>query len=249
MEQDAQAGARPTARAPATAAPVPGEGEADQKQRPGAPPRQREPGDQQLPFSKISARWLVASLLFVLLVGCAIGFFVGKGIPNLFGTARPTQQPGLVAGVSPRTPSPQLTQTSLPTSTPTTRKPTSTPKATPTVPTLTPTPRLTLPFEDNFDRALKPEWEILEGDWRVINDQLSTLSRNKEWSHILVGEPSWRDYAVQVDANLARGGQGMRVLVRVQDSDNMMAFYVRRHYGESGWWIKRDGEWHLLQKE
>ena len=104
-----------------------------------------------------------------------------------------------------------------------------------------------MPFEDTFDAALKPEWEILEGDWRIVNDRLSTISRKSEWSHMLVGEPSWRNYAVEVDASLGRHHQEVRVIVRAQDRDNMVAF-IASHYGESGWWLKTDGEWHLLSK-
>ncbi len=220
-----------------------------QKEEAGDQPKQEELVSQpQLP-RKINVRWLIASLLLALIAGCIVGFFIGQRVPDVVGKGKPTEAP-LAAEILSKTPMPRPTHTSVPSSTPTARRPTSTPTATPTIATPTATPKVALPFEDNFDVGkLKPEWEILDGDWRIVNDRLSTISRKREWSRMLVGDPSWRNYAVQVDANLARGGQGMRVLVRAQDSKNMMAFYVRRQYGESGWWIKRDGEWHLLQKE
>jgi len=104
-----------------------------------------------------------------------------------------------------------------------------------------------LPFEDNFDRALRSDWEILEGDWRIVNARLSTLSRNKEWSRMLLGEPHWRDYAVEVQPNLERPGDGIRVMVRVQDANNMMVFFAQNR-GQSGWWLWKDGEQYLLVK-
>lgn len=221
----------------------------DQKEEAGVQPDQEEPASQPQLLRKINVRWLIASLLLALIAGCIVGFFIGQRLPNVVGKGKPTEAP-LAAEILSKTPMPRPTHTSVPSSTPTTRRPTSTPTATPTIATPTATPKVVLPFEDNFDVGKrKPEWEILEGDWRIVDDRLSTISRKGEWSHMLVGDPSWRNYVVKVDAGLWRPSDPVRIIVRAQDANNMMVFYaISSYFGESAWGLMRDGKWYLLAK-
>lgn len=64
---------------------------------------------------------------------------------------------------------------------------------------------------------------------------------------MLLGEPHWRDYTVEVQPNLGLWRQGIRIMVRVQDASNMMVFSAQKQ-GQSGWWLWKDGEQYLLVK-
>ena len=70
------------------------------------------------------------------------------------------------------------------------------PSATP----LPPTPAVTLPFEDNFNGSMKPEWSIVTGEWRFLNqERLIPVTRDGSLSVIRVGDPGWRNYAIDLD--------------------------------------------------
>lgn len=58
---------------------------------------------------------------------------------------------------------------------------------------------MSLPFQDTFDLRLGEEWTPELGTWRVVNGHLST-DENDDWRRIFVGDTSWQDYAVEVDA-------------------------------------------------
>lgn len=45
-------------------------------------------------------------------------------------------------------------------------------------PTAIPTPSLMLPFEENFDNGLRPEWRVLEGEPLFVNGRLTSASRD-----------------------------------------------------------------------
>ena len=146
---------------------------------------------------------------------------------------------------------PYSTDTPLPTYTPQQPYPTNTvlPTYTPVAEPPSPVPAPAIPtlFEDSFDAGIKPEWQVISGEWRAVNDSLTTLSRETEWSYVLVGSPDWQGYAVEVlydDANLY---DEIRILVRVQDRNNMMAFDVQSgSYSHTEWLIMKNGEWQLL---
>jgi len=67
----------------------------------------------------------------------------------------------------------------------------------------------------------------------------------------MVGDQSWRDYAVEFDFKRGGGEHSIHVLMRVQDRNNLMAFRITKNWpGEPwhhcGWWIRKSGEWEKL---
>jgi hypothetical protein len=55
-----------------------------------------------------------------------------------------------------------------------------------------------LPFEDDFDEGPRPEWEPVLGAWRMVDGTYATDEADG-WAYTMVGDPGWRDYAVEVD--------------------------------------------------
>ena len=99
-------------------------------------------------------------------------------------------------------------------------------------------------FEDTFDLAIKPEWEILSGDWRFKNNLLTTISRDGEWSCMLVGDTDWDDYAIEVKTVLPRY-EPLRLYLRAQSLNNAMYVSTKHIWGgrwDAGLFIVQDGE-------
>lgn len=95
---------------------------------------------------------------------------------------------------------PRLEATPTPTLSP---FPTPSPEPTPTpTPTYTPTPThvpMPLPFEDNFDMGPRPEWEPVQGTWRMVDGAYAADDPGGRWAYSMVGDVAWQDYAVEVD--------------------------------------------------
>lgn len=108
-------------------------------------------------------------------------------------------------------------------------------------PTVTPRPiEVALPFEDNFDQGPKEEWEVLQGTWRMVDGAYGTDERF-EWSYVVMGDPGWQDYSIEVD--VAGRGLGttkaIAFLVRTKDLNTGMRFYIDPW---SAWWaLHQDG--------
>lgn len=164
----------------------------------------------------------------------------------------PTPLPTLTTAptaASAATATPTATETPLPTDTPTiTPTPTQTPTrtATPTkTPTRTPTPDPRL-FWDDFDQGLKPEWDFALGEWRMVEEQMTVTKYAQGVALAYVGEATWSDYIVEVDAigldhSYWSGSEnGLYILARVQDRQNFMWFGV---YGlEAACGLTREGQ-------
>ena len=101
-------------------------------------------------------------------------------------------------------------------------------------------------FEDDFNDGLDRAWEIVRGNWVVANAKLTTASRDKEWSSMVVGDDKWTDYTIdlEVDFNWALGtpANPIEIQVRVQDSDNKMVFAAGNKGYEAKWYAVKDGE-------
>ncbi|MBC7238493.1 MAG: hypothetical protein H5T71_00115 [Chloroflexi bacterium] len=122
-------------------------------------------------------------------------------------TATPEVQVIIVTATPPPvTPTPKPTNTLAPTNTPTIQ------------PTAIP-----LPFEDDFSDIMRPEWQVLSGDWRVIDGKLTTVNQGDAQSIILVGDQTWSDYAVYVDVTRNAWRPVFSIVVRYQDEANMVA--------------------------
>jgi hypothetical protein len=107
---------------------------------------------------------------------------------------------------------------------------------------------VSLPFADNFDAGLKPEWVTLSGDWRIANGRLTTLTRDK-FSYVFVGDLTWQDYVIDVDFDDGGGslwGEPVAIIVRAQDINNFVMFALELH--TSYWKVRQEGEWKELIK-
>lgn len=61
-----------------------------------------------------------------------------------------------------------------------------------------PTSNPAILFQDSFDLRPKPEWEAVEGSW-IVQDGAYTTDILEGWKRALVGDASWKSYAVDVD--------------------------------------------------
>lgn len=139
-------------------------------------------------------------------IGSAVEVIVSLG-------PEPTNTPKPSATSSTPEPSPSPTPTSTPPLA-ATDAPTETPTATPTtemtptetltptlaataLPTFTPTPISIPQFRDTFDGDFQPEWRKEDEKWAVVNGMLSSLTYDAE---MYVGDETWSNYKVQVDA-------------------------------------------------
>ena len=121
----------------------------------------------------------------------------------------PTSEPLPTATPYP-THTPYPTYTPLPTRT---SLPTPTPTASPTIPTLTPPPRLALPFEDDFNDGPRPEWQAKLGRWRMVDDMYA-CGPSESLSLTIIGDESWKDYAVDVDVDYRDWNYSLSIIVR-----------------------------------
>jgi len=83
-------------------------------------------------------------------------------------------------------------------------------------PTLAPLPTAIsapLPFSDNFNNGAKPEWDVVVGNWRMV-DGAYTADSDGGWNVSLVGSESWRDIAIDVDVITDDWNYPVRIIVR-----------------------------------
>lgn len=109
------------------------------------------------------------------------------------------------------------------------------------VPTVTPTtkPAVTLPFEDNFDKGLKPEWKVILGTWRMESGFIRADDNDK--SAIVVGDSKWNDYAVTADLIGSCG----KILIRWSPD---VFIQVDKVYDEGSIYLVEKGEYKLLSR-
>jgi hypothetical protein len=65
-----------------------------------------------------------------------------------------------------------------------------------TPPSASATPSLALPFEDNFDQGLRPEWRVLEGEPLITNGELQAAGQRLT---LQMGDATLTDYTVRFD--------------------------------------------------
>lgn len=208
-------------------------------------------------------RWLLFGMLLgSVLTVCAIfavreayGWIIAQlGLeeptPISQASEEPIEQPSEVVIVSPTTSAPLHTtapatqEVIVVTATPPPTTPTSTQ---PPLPSPTPTLQLTEPFvppangilfQDNFEGGLRPEWEVVSGRPAVSNGKL-TSSVNRTW--LVVGDPRWRNYIVEFDAEKVH--EEAYVGVHVQDLNNMVAANIRGNTLDF-WYVVSDDNWY-----
>ena len=150
----------------------------------------------------------------------------------------------IIAQNVPEQSQPQPQAQVVPTSTTRSIAPTSAPVQQAVVPTstsqpTTPSQPKTL-FSDNFDTGLSSGWQVAYGNPLVVNGLLTTDSDTM----LIVGDSSWRDYAVEYDASagfcwLTKAENW--VSVRAMDTDNNYAY--KWAFCESFWYIVKNGKW------
>ena len=177
----------------------------------------------------------------------------------------PTATPIPTATPVPPTATPVPSPTATLISTPTPLPPTATPTPSPTPsPTTTSTPEPALLFFDDFDAGPKPDWEVLSGEWGMAGGKYTMIdiSGGSVAGISLVGDPSWRDYAIEVDVTglysfygdesydneaMNRKDLGMSraaILVRAQDNGNCAGLIVGD--GHIEWGTLIDGRWSVV---
>lgn len=183
-------------------------------------------------------RWILFFIIIALLVfdGMQIYSWASEFLTDVV-------QP-IIAQNIPEQSQPQPQAQVVPTSTTRPLAPTSAPVQQVVVPTSTSQP--TAPpqpaslFTDNFDGGLSSGWQVAYGNPLVVNGLLTTDSDTM----LIVGDSSWRDYAVEYDASagfcwLSRAENW--VSVRAVDTDNNYAY--KWAFCESFWYIVKNGKW------
>jgi hypothetical protein len=213
--------------------------------------------------------YLALLLIIALGGSCAIGIalnrlmeergLVDSGQPARVITTTPpaTSEPQVVYQVVTATPGPVTVAPTQPTAPPqvVTRVVTSQPEIVYQVVTATPepitaTPRATathtpqptvipLPFEDDFDRGARREWQQVTGVWRMVEGAY-WADPSGSWSIALVGDDNWKDYAVDVDVIYNDWNTpDVRIIVRAV-GNSYMAFQT--HCCDSIWLLVSDGQ-------
>jgi len=107
-------------------------------------------------------------------------------------------------------------------------------------------------FEDGADPAWKPE-SVAQGQW-VVKDGAYTIENAPEDAPLrtFVGDSTWRGYSIEVDIvyntygdNPWRFDNQVAIFIRVQDENNMVAFFFRTG-GTSTLKIKKAGIWYEM---
>lgn len=136
-------------------------------------------------------------------------------------------------------PTTQPTYTSLPTYTP---YPTNTPSptimliSTPSAPL---SETVSLPFNDNFDLRMRPEWEQILGSWRAVNGRLTADLGSNEWAITQVGDENWKNYIIDIKIEPDIDMRAVRVIFRANEN-GYIAFQM--DFGDYKFIISKHGE-------
>jgi hypothetical protein len=192
------------------------------------------------PYKKPRRRvWLAIGLVMGTFLGTAATMLAIRSmgaIPFAI-EATPTIQSPTALPTASSMPSPTI---EIPTQTPVIVVVTATPPPATDVPTLTSLPQPNILFADNFDQGLSESWSIVSGSPVVVNGQL-TADQNT-W--LKIGDNSWTDYTIQFyvqPKDCWFYEIWSAIAVRVQDSNNMVAFKWANCEGE--WDIVKNGSW------
>lgn len=93
-------------------------------------------------------------------------------------------------------------------------------------PVTSPKPTQLVLIDDSFSHDISSDWEVVTGDWRIINGKLSTITRY-DWSYMMRGDNSWKNYAVyfEVDGTNDKHSD-FYILVRAIDINNAVYFKI-----------------------
>lgn len=153
--------------------------------------------------------------LIVTACGCIAAWLVVPQFQQIFSpppsvTALPSNTPSAI---------PSLNSTSTSESSPTDiSPPTNTPYS-----TNIPKPRVSLPFQDDFETILSDSWQVLTGTWRIVNGQLTADPNNNDVI-ILIGDKDWTNYVIDVDVYKrdTNAGYPVGVIVRANNGNYLI---------------------------
>ena len=92
--------------------------------------------------------------------------------------------------------------------------------------------------------GMKPEWEAISGDWRIANGRLTSIARG-QFSYVFAGEPTAKNYAIDVDFDAGSRGMLSRrpiaIIMNAQDVNNMITFELELDYSTLK--LRKNGRW------
>jgi len=183
-------------------------------------------------------------------IGCGISiiFFVVSTLIGIWGLTHveEAREIGKIARILPTdTPTPWTpvpTYTLTPTWIPIPPTSTHTPYPTPT-----PTRSVALPFSDDLDSGPGAEWQPISGVWRTVDGRYTVTDSKFESAHSLVGDPSWRDYVIDVDYSTSDSYAIVAVLVRAGGPNGLgLACLTQPGWSTVAWKIWQDRDWETL---
>jgi hypothetical protein len=103
-------------------------------------------------------------------------------------------------------------------------------------------------FFDDFEGGADPAWRPAPGSTWMVKEGRYTIAEDSPIDlpmRTFVGSSSWQDYSVQVEVFEGGSRNQVAILLRVQDEDNMVGFFVVNPgvYDYAVFKIRKDGIW------
>lgn len=194
--------------------------------------------------------------VFEFVVGCAqiVGTVIGiialiiSFIALVWAVRNPNAVPQIINIISgdatatpiivvPPTNTPFPTYTPLPTYTPFVSIP-----PTATLMSSSPTPTLQLPFSDNFDRSIKSEWRIIQGQPLVADGRLSSVGSSNDRAVLEIGD-SLTDYTAEFDFEILPNAHYVGFIIgrQIRFTGNEYCCGKWESFSNGGWNFVLDG--------
>jgi DNA-binding CsgD family transcriptional regulator len=188
----------------------------------------------------IDLRWIAFLIILALLIfgGYKVYEWVSGMLEGIQATSAPTEPGQVQVQTIPTEIVSQKAPVTAPTNTAVMPTPTSLP-----LPTNTSAPRISLPFMDNFNSGYASVWKILYGNWITGNGKLTVYESGSNWQKIILDDPTWQNYRVDVDYSIyaygAANQEEFAVIVRALESDaETIGFWIDTL--SRGGWVRLD---------
>jgi DNA-binding CsgD family transcriptional regulator len=103
-------------------------------------------------------------------------------------------------------------------------------------PSATPVPGITLPFQDNFDQGMRPEWQVISGEPVLVDGRLQTVHLGDLM--LQLGTPPTDSYTIGFDRFCEDANSSVQVSLAQE-----VQFYLNNRWQ---WKASQGGEWVLL---